>query len=209
MDRAHPLTEAKWVRTGNPDDWILSVIGNGGENTSLSSSSGARAAQQLPKGEQGNEPSSSASKSAPNVTGSAWKGKIRVVDPDAVRLLLSAFSHTCPFYTYAYLFFYLLLTLFTLDSISPHSIGLLRLLVHHIICNFSFSTSFDFSCHHHPRVLVQRNLSHLIPSGPHFSPILTHHTPFSSLCHSLTVVATYLPACTRELALSRQLTRRL
>jgi hypothetical protein len=68
LDRANPLTEAKWVRTGSPDDWIMSVVG-----TSL----------QLPKGTLSG-PSSASPNLLPPV--SAWKGKIKVADPDAVRL---------------------------------------------------------------------------------------------------------------------------
>lgn len=108
MDRAHPLTEAKWVRTGNADDWIQSVIGNGhnanviGNNNKHSTITGGKATQQLPKGEQGrnnnnnNNNNDSPHNNAGNVKDgleddknvtreSAWKGKIRVVDPDAVR----------------------------------------------------------------------------------------------------------------------------
>ena len=70
MDRMNPLTEAKWVRTGNPDDWIYSVA-NGGLGNSSSSSNSA----QLPEGESAGQQIL------------AWKGKIRVIDPDAVRLL--------------------------------------------------------------------------------------------------------------------------
>lgn len=98
MDREHPLTEAKWVRTGNPDEWIQSVIGNSGSSGLASSIGGTRAAQQLPKGEQGKtthlpSPTSVTSTNYRDNRGSsAWKGKIRVVDPDAVRLSLLRFD---------------------------------------------------------------------------------------------------------------------
>jgi hypothetical protein len=93
MDRAHPLTEAKWVRSGNADEWIQSVVGNSSSASSASTQSG-RAAQQLPKGEQGsssNTPlaASHSSRSSEVSRESAWKGKIRVVDPDAVRFSIS------------------------------------------------------------------------------------------------------------------------
>lgn len=71
LDRDNPLTEAKWVRTGSADDWILSVAGSSLQQQQQS---------QRPQGALNNTPSMS-----------AWKGKIKVVDPDAVR-----FPFLCP-----------------------------------------------------------------------------------------------------------------
>lgn len=55
LDRANPLTEARWVKTGEIDNWILSLgITNGAD---------PKDAKKL----------------------SEWRGKIKVVDPDPVR----------------------------------------------------------------------------------------------------------------------------
>jgi len=60
LDRANPLTEARWVKTGEVENWILSLgIANGQD---------PKDPEQLSK----------------------WMGKINVVDPDPVSLPLSA-----------------------------------------------------------------------------------------------------------------------
>lgn len=83
LDRASPLTEAKWVRTGNVDDWIASVSGP----TLVDDTSGDR--HQRPEGAPSSSSPSSAPSSKPR-SGSAWKGKIKVADPDAVRFFPSS-----------------------------------------------------------------------------------------------------------------------
>ena len=62
LDKKFPLTEAKWVRSGKPDEWIESISGPA-----------AISGNATPKGQ-------------PAVTRSAWIGKIKVIDPEAVRL---------------------------------------------------------------------------------------------------------------------------
>ncbi|KAK9895974.1 hypothetical protein P389DRAFT_72780 [Cystobasidium minutum MCA 4210] len=192
MDRAHPLTEAKWVRTGNPDDWILSVIGNGGGASN--SLGGARAAQQLPKGEQGNDPSSlTTSKNGSDVTTSAWKGKIRVVDPDAVRLLLSSYLHTRILRALCSLFLFCLSLLSSTNTApvvsSPHP-SLADLLHRH---QFPFHLTRIFPRHN---LLLIRTLS--VPPSSFHSPSLQHrpfaivHATFSRITnHSLPLSTTH------------------
>lgn len=57
LDRSNPLTETRWVRSGDPDGWLAQL----GTNSRVSE--GDRLA---------------------NLVESGWKGKIEVVDPDAV-----------------------------------------------------------------------------------------------------------------------------
>lgn len=59
MDRANPLTEARWVKTGEVEQWILSLA--------LANGSDIKKEEQL----------------------SAWRGKIEVVDPEPVSVLCS------------------------------------------------------------------------------------------------------------------------
>ena len=59
LDKKFPLTEAKWVRSGKPDEWIESILSPTGKA--------------VPKGQQA-------------VVKSAWLGKIKIIDPEAVRL---------------------------------------------------------------------------------------------------------------------------
>jgi len=59
LDKKFPLTEAKWVRSGKPDEWIESISGPA-----------AISGNATPKGQ-------------PAVTRSAWIGKIKVIDPEA------------------------------------------------------------------------------------------------------------------------------
>lgn len=69
LDRKFPLTEAKWVRSGKPDEWIETI-------SAPSAPSAGRAV--APNGQQQASPES------------AWIGKIKVVDPEAVRLSSSS-----------------------------------------------------------------------------------------------------------------------
>jgi hypothetical protein len=65
LDRANPLTEARWVKTGEIEQWILSLA--------LANGSDVRKEEQL----------------------SAWRGKIEVVDPEPVGLgYLQAYPNT-------------------------------------------------------------------------------------------------------------------
>lgn len=89
LDRYNPLTEAKWVRTGTPDDWIASVLGNLASTPPSKPQHQEKQSADLPDGEAssaattGND--SSNVNTSQNQASCAWKGKIKVADPDAVR----------------------------------------------------------------------------------------------------------------------------
>ena len=87
LDRANPLTEAKWVRAGNPDEWIESIAGPAGALAAASAGLRPQAGK-TPKGASYPAmPLNGRDASSESAETSAWKGRIKVADPEAVRLL--------------------------------------------------------------------------------------------------------------------------